>query len=96
MVSEGKVYIPHSCSRGQQQCHVHFVLHGNGGGDYSNRPTRINNIAAQNNIIVVYPRFEQGYGHTHGADPLNNSKDGIFPRIIAGIVDLLKNGSCSQ
>jgi len=57
MVSEGKVYVPHSCSRGQQQCHVHFVLHGNSGGDFSLRThkTRINNIAAQNNIIVVYP-----------------------------------------
>jgi len=59
IMTGGKIYVPHSCSRRQdrQQCHVHFALHGNGGGDISNRPHRIKNVAAQNNIIVVFPRF---------------------------------------
>jgi len=98
IMTGGKIYVPHSCSRRQdrQQCHVHFALHGNPGGDISNGRHLISHFAAQNNIIVVYPRFERGYGNVHGSDPKNNSKDGIFPRIIAGIVDILINGSCPQ
>jgi len=93
----GKIYIPDTCSQGQQQCHVHFVLHGNGGTDFETKPgSGFNNIAALNNIIMVYPEFENGYGNVRSGDASNNTRDGIFPRVIMGMIDILKNGSCPQ
>jgi len=76
---------------------VHFVFHGNGGEDFeANTIARYNNIAALNNIIMVYPAFEPGYGDTLTSDESNNTKDGIFPRVIMGMIDILKNGSCPE
>jgi poly(3-hydroxybutyrate) depolymerase len=92
----GKIYIPNTCSQGNQ-CHVHFVLHGNGSRDFeADRNSRYNNIAAQNNIIMVYPRFEPGFGHNLIRDESNRTRNGIFPRVIMGMIDILKNGSCLQ
>ena len=102
------MYIPHAC-RGQQ-CHVHFAFHGGAGYDAAgydieqDKEKGYLKFAASNNIIVVFPSFEPAYGGGYGntenpmiEDPINNTKDGIFPRVIIGMIDILKKiSSCPQ
>jgi hypothetical protein len=74
-------------------------MHGNGSADFeamSRSKTRYNNIAAQNNIIILYPRFKGGYASYLMGDSRNSTQDGIFPKVIMAMIDHLKNGSCPE
>jgi len=57
---------------------------------------RYNNIAALNNIILLYPRFKPGYGNYVSGDNSNSTQDGIYPKVIMAMIDILKNGSCQE
>jgi len=96
MLEEGKIYVPEACDDGQQ-CHVHFAFHSNGGFDFDDDDNPYTKFAASNNIIVVFPIFEAGYGQKFVLNPTENTKDGVFPRVIMGMIDILENGgSCPE
>ena len=52
----GWIYTPTACQgTGSENCRVHFVLHGCGAWAKNMAQSGYNNLAATNNIIMVYP-----------------------------------------
>ena len=81
----GFYYVPDSCK--DKKCHAHFVFHGCGGNAESfTQHFGYNEIAATNDIIMVYPDSRcWGYGDKD-FDPKEYTKSGMVPTSIMNMV----------
>lgn len=64
--SKGYLYVPKDCE--SIMCKLHFVFHGCGGSPMS-LAKKYNELAALNNIIMVYPDTKCWDIHPNGIDP---------------------------
>merc|ERR1711874_121328 len=68
------------------QCRLHFVFHGCGGNPVS-FAKKYNELAALNNIIMVYPDTRCWDSSPDGIDPENYMTNyGIVPRAIKAMI----------
>ena len=90
----GYIYVPTKCTDGTVSCKVHFVLHGCGG-----KPKAMfksyNEVAALNNIIMIYPDTRCWDSHAKvGIDPANfMKKTGILPSAFKAMIERVTGGT---
>ena len=84
----GWIYTPTACEgEGSVNCRVHLAFHGCGGNAESLGKTGYNDLAAVNNIIIVYP--DTACWDNEGdidADGFNTNT-GLIPTAIKAIID---------
>ena len=90
----GYIYVPNECADGTvSQCKIHFVLHGCGGSP-NGMFWSYNEVAALNNIIMIYPDTKCWDNHSNGIDPDNYmKKTGIVPSAFKAMIERVTGGT---
>jgi len=87
----GRIYVPNACQ--QSKCHVHFALHGGGRVNQEAKNPEYNRIAADNNIIMIYPQSLVGWNLMNKLGDENyNTQDEMYPRLMMAMINRLAEG----
>ena len=93
----GWIYTPKACEgEGSVNCRVHLAFHGCGGNAEALGKTGYNDLAAANNIIMVYPDT-RCWDNEGDIDPDGfNTNTGFIPTVIKNIIDRVTGDASSS
>ena len=94
----GNVYVPDSCTEVGKKCHVHFVFHSEEpeGLYMDTSKTQLNNFAALNDVIMVYPRTYGAWDAYGDFSAEYATVNGPYPKVIMAILDRLAGCSFEE